>query len=88
MLIHLTSLSLKLQTNEDSCELEEQAIEEQGYNNTLDKLQKVNGENFETDDDEDDESVDGDDFDNANLYEGPNDNLNEILLFENVLLEL
>ncbi len=62
-----------------------------GYNNTIDKLQKAGNSAIDSDDysdDEDDGSVDADDFDNANLYEGPNDTVDEILLFETVLLEL
>jgi hypothetical protein len=50
---------------------------------------KGTGDSFEESDDEDDESFDNnDDFDNANLYEGPNDTIDEVLLLENVLMEL
>lgn len=91
-LVEFTTQVLHAREEEESCEDEEQAIEDDddAFKSTVDKLSKVQNdkaENEDDDDDDDDEDFDEDD-DYANLYESPLEAIDEIILFEQLLVTL
>ncbi|KAM3136652.1 hypothetical protein pb186bvf_011288 [Paramecium bursaria] len=79
---------LLLQREQDeSCDNEEQAIEDNvGYQNTLDKLAKAAIEDEDDDDDPDDSYDQGDEY--TDLYDSPLESVDPILLVEQLMMAL